>query len=292
MTEQDQEPDLPPRSTLDTWTVPQLPDDFADRVVEAWHGELARGRPADPPLVEPSPAWRRWGIAAVAAALAAAAVLVWWTRPVAPQSYVPTVVQVTTPAPATVVSRPPQVAAPVPIPPLPEPDAKDLHVTVEVQPPDATLRLLRDEQEVGRGVAGATFTLQPIDGARYIVEASADGYVTQRTGIDFRGNEATLRLELARMPTVEPSGPTVRDKDAGPPSTPPQAKNCIVRIGTSRGASPAKVKVDGKLIGTTPIASYKVTCGRHEVTWEWANGRTLTETVVMSDGESRTLKRG
>ena len=301
MSERPETPDLPSRTTLDTWTVPELPDDFADRVVEAWHTELARGAPAAAtPLPETSAAWQRWGVAALAAGLAAAAVLLWWVRPISPHARMPVVVEVVTPAPTESKAEEPvpQVAAPVPVPPMPLPEAEatTLKLTVDVQPPDASVRVLDEQTEVTFGGAHDTFVLPtPLEGHSYVVEASADGFVTQRTGIEIEGKEATLRMELTRTPAARPTAATPRAKEpdvAGPPATPPQSKNCLLRLGARRGVDPAKITVDGKRIGTTPISSYKVTCGRHKVTWEWPDGKILAETVVLSEGESRTLKRG
>ncbi len=300
MSERPETPDLPPRATLDTWTVPELPDDFADRVVQTWHTELARGgaAPLDA-LPEPSAAWRRWGIAALAAGLAAAAVLLWWVRPISPHARVPTVVEVVTPAPAEPRSAelaPTQVAAPVPVPPLPEAEATTLNLTVDVTPASASVRVFDGPTEVVAGGANDTFVLPaPQSGRSYVVEASADGYVVQRTGIEVEGHEATLRMELTKLPSTRPSAPVpprAKDPEPNPSPSPAVAKSCVIRLGARRGVDPAAIKVDGVRIGTTPIAGYRVTCERHKITWEWPDGKVLTESIVLSQGESRTLKRG
>jgi hypothetical protein len=52
------------------------------------------------------------------------------------------------------------------------------------------------------------------------------------------------------------------------------------------------VFVDGKLAGQTPIPNLKVTPGKHKVKWKWSDGREVTMSVDLVDGESKVIKAG
>ncbi len=73
-------------------------------------------------------------------------------------------------------------------------------------------------------------------------------------------------------------------------SKPAKAKPGKLRIGTKPGAAPARIRVDGKLVGTTPLMNVSVTPGRHEVQWHWPDGRTSMRMVTVREGETRVLK--
>jgi hypothetical protein len=56
---------------------------------------------------------------------------------------------------------------------------------------------------------------------------------------------------------------------------------------------PTKVLVDGKPAGTTPITGFKVSPGRHDVTWadEMTGNRTMSVTLEPGDGKVMTSDR-
>jgi hypothetical protein len=73
---------------------------------------------------------------------------------------------------------------------------------------------------------------------------------------------------------------------ASPAASAPAAGGgeCVVRI----GAKPwAKVSIDGKEVGITPIVDHKVSCGSHKVTLHNADlDIKKTETINVKSGET------
>ncbi len=203
---------------------------------------------------------------------------------------------------------------------------RNVTLIVKVDPAEASVNLLAAGKAIGTAQSGGKISFQRNEDKIYEVEAQARGYATEKRALQFSGEaEETLEMTLARdgsvaivqtpVPTPTPVDPipttpkprnttNKKKKNGGgggggsttttPVDTTPKsgAKTATLRIGANRGVAPATVKVDGKTVGTTPISGYKVTPGRHKITWEWPDGRVLSETVVLSDGESRTLKRG
>lgn len=78
----------------------------------------------------------------------------------------------------------------------------------------------------------------------------------------------------------------------GTSHTTPQGEYGVIRIGTDPGSRPAAVYVDGKHVGLTPIASYKVAPGRHAVRFEWADGPVVRKTVVVTADEATVVRAG
>lgn len=70
------------------------------------------------------------------------------------------------------------------------------------------------------------------------------------------------------------------------------AKTAILRIGTNPGVPPANVFVDGKFAGKTPIASFKVTPGKHKVEFKWDDRPTVKQEITVADGGSAVVKGG
>lgn len=64
----------------------------------------------------------------------------------------------------------------------------------------------------------------------------------------------------------------------------------FLRIGTMRGYAPAKIYVDGKYVGMTPLMKVGITSGRrHTVRWVWPDSDAELK-VTLNAGETRTLK--
>ena len=77
------------------------------------------------------------------------------------------------------------------------------------------------------------------------------------------------------------------------PQPKPAAKTATLRIGTKGGVPPAKVYVDNKFVGTTPLMKVMVTPGKHTVKFTWTSGRApQTDNVNVGDGETKVLKGG
>jgi len=75
-------------------------------------------------------------------------------------------------------------------------------------------------------------------------------------------------------------------------SAPAARPSAVLRIGVLPGNGPAKVYVDGRLVGTTPIANARVTPGTHHVRWEWGDGRMFKQTITVAADETLVVKGG
>jgi serine/threonine-protein kinase len=207
---------------------------------------------------------------------------------------------------------------------------RDVTLLLESDPPGAAMSLIVGGQAYPMGSGGAQYKLTREPAATYQVEASAQGYLTTRVELAFSGEPAEkVKLTLARdnsagvavappatPPSIPPSTPVgVQSPPATPPSTPPStpstpstkpskpkppkptpppaaAKTSTLKIGINPGLAPATVYVDGKLAGTTPVPNFKVSPGKHKVKWRWPDGREVTMSVDISDGEIKVIKAG
>ncbi len=75
------------------------------------------------------------------------------------------------------------------------------------------------------------------------------------------------------------------DKEPSPP-----AKTAILRLGTDSGQGPAKVYVDGRYVGTTPVMRVKVVPGSHRIKFTWPDGSAWIKRVIVKDGQSKVVK--
>ncbi len=109
---------------------------------------------------------------------------------------------------------------------------------------------------------------------------------------------ATPSTTPATTPSTPPATPSrppqTKPKQPKPPAPPKPtlAKTSTLRIGTNPGVLPAQVFVDGKLVGTTPIGGFKVSPGKHKVKWKWSDGREVTMSVDIADGETKLIRNG
>ncbi|MEM6292032.1 MAG: PEGA domain-containing protein [Myxococcota bacterium] len=69
-------------------------------------------------------------------------------------------------------------------------------------------------------------------------------------------------------------------------------KTSVLRIGTESGVASAQVRVDGRPMGTTPLARVQVTPGTHRVQFTWPDGRTMTKVVHVRDGAAAVVRGG
>lgn len=65
-----------------------------------------------------------------------------------------------------------------------------------------------------------------------------------------------------------------------------------LRVGTMPGAAPAEVYIDGKLVGTTPLAKVKLEAGSHTVEFVWKNGHRETKRVELEAGKAAIVRGG
>lgn len=67
------------------------------------------------------------------------------------------------------------------------------------------------------------------------------------------------------------------------------ATSAIVRVETEDEKTSAKVFIDGRVLGRTPL-QLQLAPGQHELTMVWNSGATATHTVDLAAGDRRTLR--
>ncbi|MEX1363572.1 MAG: PEGA domain-containing protein [Nannocystaceae bacterium] len=200
---------------------------------------------------------------------------------------------------------------------------RDVVLSIAVDPPEATVTLLTEGERVEIGSDGGRHLLERRAGLRYEVEASAPGFQTRRIALPLTGRaDQEVRLSLVPDPAgPEPESKSSRSRRSGASGTSPDLKDPFggrrgrepaestlmdpfsagdgapepvelarLRIGTGAGDPPAKVFVDGKLEGTTPIMAIEVEPGRHRVEFRFPDGRSKTVMVTVEAGETTVVK--
>lgn len=87
----------------------------------------------------------------------------------------------------------------------------------------------------------------------------------------------------AEPPEVAPPPPKVTEPEMDEPPAPETTIDVIA-------ARPTEIMLDGKPIGTTPIDDYKVTPGRHEVTFVDPDRGNRTMMVEVQEGDNQTVQ--
>jgi len=267
---------------LEAHTVPELPYDFADRVMGALQ---AAPMIAVPPRRSVLP----WVIAACTSAVAIAATLLLWARPPAAE---PSLVIAAAP---TTDLQPIAIAVPTPVA---TPAAPQLgHLVLTVAPRDATVSI------DGQSIAGPSpFVATNLALGSHAIAVERDGYETWSRTIDVPIGELDLPITLmANAPVDKPAAKTsvrstTREPEAqgdllDPFAPAAKTQQGTLRIGTNPGFGPAQVFVDGKLVGTTPIAAHKVSAGKHVIRWKWPD-RVMTLSTEVIAGETTVIRGG
>lgn len=195
--------ELAPRHVLEAMIVPELPADFADRVMVA----LA---PAGVVTTAPRSSRLPWAVAAATTAFAVAAMLTLvWSLPAR------------TPEPSQ-PSQPSQSSEPTPVvvaapPPAPAPSLG--HLVLEVEPADATVRI------DGALVSGPSpFVVTNLAIGRHAIEVEREGYERWSRTVDLPSGP--LALPIALQATAKPAT-SVAPLDPGaflPPAKPRPSK--------------------------------------------------------------------
>lgn len=307
MDDRDDDLRLPEAATLEEWTVPEPTDDLADRIADAWQEE--RRHRAMPPS-RPSHGLGGIFLGAVVGAAAAALVML-ASRPSEPRPLEPA------PVPASVVDPvAPAIAAPE-VRPAP---SSRVALRLRVEPGSAAVRV--DGRIVAAEDLAETRYLHVTTPGHHAVQIHKEGYVDETLELDVSEEGLAVAVELEpEPPAIDPAaapdearprsrrspfdelfgrrkkktsdgGSSSDLKNPFKSSTAAAAKTATLRIGTTSGAKPAQVYVDGKAIGSTPIASYKVTPGHHVIKWAWDDGKTITERIEIEANGTQTYKRG
>lgn len=251
----DDAPELPERAVLDAWTVPEVAAEVVDRVVDRVmdHVEASLPPEQDEDQVVSMDERRRGGFgwALVGVAMVAAAALVLGLV----QLW-----QAPPPQPAA-VAAPIVLTVPVPMP-VPTPPASPV---IAVDPPPVTPIVEAPPEEV---------------------EPPARDERAPNLEDPFSGKSPKAASEEHKVyrELKDPFEPKAEPKAAK------AAKTAKLRIGTEYGHGPAKVYVDGKYVGMTPLMNVKVAPGRHTVKWVWPDEDAAKATFEVEDGETLVLK--
>jgi hypothetical protein len=314
----DEDDGWPDPKMLAAWRVPSLPDDFADRVLAnaAFADTHARPhRDRDRPLAPL--------VAAIAGALAVAAalVLVLATRPERPVATPPEPVAV----PVSVIASVPPVPE-TPAPPLPVPQVVAgpiVVIDVTVEPATAEVRVVSAGHELVRGRGSQPFAVNRERNDDIVLEVSAPDFEPKRVPVHFSdAGQISIEITLEPLPpslrktprSRTPSGSAPADSSLKDPfrkggdddsvhspnlkdpfhkaPAPAASRTSTLRIGVRSGYGPAKVSIDGDVVGTTPIVNHRVTPGVHRIRWDWDDGLSFETTVDVPKGEVRLVKNG
>jgi serine/threonine protein kinase len=187
------------------------------------------------------------------------------------------------------------VAAPAkPAPPAPEPDARpkrDLAKPPAVPRPDLIGRLLIrstpagarafvDDRDVGRTPAA----VRDVAVGAHRVRITHDGYATEERSVTISRRRPTQSLTIA-LKRPAPAKKASAAPASQAPRTTAGIGGALVVMSRPDGA---KVFLDGKLIGTTPMSLPSIAAGEHAIRLERDGYKPWTSTVrVAGPGQSR-----
>jgi len=181
--------------------------------------------------------------------------------------------KVAEPPPAAPAASSPAPAAPIvaPAPARPAPPAVARgRLLVRTTPPGAQVTV--DGRERGR----TPTMIGDLASGEHRVRIGRDGYVTveRRVVISASRSERSLSVALARARMPRPAPPAPVAKKAGPGAVEVESR-----------PPGARVYIDGRLVGTTPLARTPVPAGTHTVRLERGGYRLWVETVEVTAGE-------
>jgi hypothetical protein len=153
--------------------------------------------------------------------------------------------------------------------------ARTGRITVRTTPPGA--RVTIDGRDVGK----APLTIPNLGRGAHTVRVMRDGYAPVERRVTITPNEptSTLTLSLARSNAPPPPRP------AAPESATPRTAEVFFE---SRPTG-ATVFLDGKRVGTTPMALPSVRVGSHAVRFELAEHKLWSASVPVVAGEKNRV---
>jgi len=185
------------------------------------------------------------------------------------------------------------VEAPVrPTPPAPAPSPVAPPTPASETPVDGGRLLIRSTPSGARvRVNGAErgetpLALQRLSFASYGIEVRRDGYrnASQQVTLteQLPSRELTFQLERAASPSLPATAARTT-----PPSAPPRPAAAGTLLVDSRPRG-ARVFLDGRAVGTTPLRLTTISQGRHQVRFELAGYRPwTTEVTIVAGSETR-----
>ncbi|MDC0671170.1 serine/threonine-protein kinase [Nannocystis radixulma] len=181
---------------------------------------------------------------------------------------------------------------------------RDVTLTINTKPPEATVKLLEAGAAplpVGKG--GESFKLSRKPNVAYKVLVEAPGFDPSEVPVSFSGEASdTAEVVLVKAKGVTPPTPEnpvvtppannnnatpkpPSDKPKPPADKPkPKAKTAELKIGSAPGRPPATVWVDNqKQAKPTPVV-VMVAPGSHTIKWKYPDGKTETRKITATDG--------
>ncbi|MGE3955262.1 MAG: PEGA domain-containing protein [Vicinamibacterales bacterium] len=194
-------------------------------------------------------------------------------------------------------ASPPAPEAPAPAPPQPVPDVRSSQppraAAVTAPRPATTGRIAIRSTPSGARVsvdgrdAGVTpATVRDLAVGVHVVRIAHQGYVTAERRVRIRTAQPAQSIEVdleATRPARQAAPPAAPERTRGLPADAPGAKAGSLMV-DSRPAG-ARVFVDGRMVGTTPMLLDAVTAGDHSVRLELDGFTPWTSTARVTGGE-------
>jgi len=128
----------------------------------------------------------------------------------------------------------------------------------------------------GRDVGVTPFTLAALARGSHVVRITHQGYVAAERRVRIGSNQPAQSIEVDLVATRPARGA------APPPATPERTSGSLMVDSRPAGA---RVFVDGKLVGTTPLLIDAVAVGDHAVRLELDGFNPWTASTKVSGGE-------
>jgi serine/threonine protein kinase len=179
------------------------------------------------------------------------------------------------PPPSPPEPAPSPAAAPPATAPAPRPAPPRGRIAVRTRPAGVSVTV----DGRSRGVTPLSLTALPY--GTYLVRMSRDGYVTDQRRVTLSASQPTRTIDVALRRSRPAAAPTPTKAAPPPPSTRPFEGALLVE---SRPAG-ARVYVDGRLVGTTPMSVASIRVGSHVVRLELDGYRRWSDAVRVVAGE-------
>jgi hypothetical protein len=124
----------------------------------------------------------------------------------------------------------------------------------------------------GRPHGQTPVTIPDLALGRYTIDVARPGYVPYRTAVSLTSSAATRTVSVRLRPGLPTTGP------AGSAAT-------VGSVFVDSRPQAARVMIDGRFVGMTPLRLSEVAVGRHVVSLERAGHGSFSTTVAVRPGE-------